>query len=226
MAKSSAKKTAAEPEARQKAGGGKPVPNGSPARSATIDLLYQVLETELGGVKVYQTALRCALNPDLRTEWQKYLAETRRHVDIARTLLESFGLDPEREVPARVPVRTIGQSLVFAMEQGLASGDPVAAQLTAADCVVEAETKDHQNWELVGRLAKASTGTAGDLLLAAYEAVEDEEDHHVYHSAGWARELWIEALGLPAVLPPPEEAQDVDNAREAAEAMNSRDAAV
>jgi hypothetical protein len=35
--------------------------------------------------------------------------------------------------------------------------------------------------------------------------VEDEEDEHLYHSAGWSRELWIDSLGLLAELPPPEE---------------------
>ncbi len=29
---------------------------------------------------------------------------------------------------------------------------------------------------------------------------------------GWARELWIESLGLKAVLPPPEEKKDVKSA--------------
>ncbi len=42
-------------------------------------------------------------------------------------------------------------------------------------------------------------------LKAAFEEVEDQEDEHLYHSTGRARELWIESLGLPAVLPPPEE---------------------
>ena len=30
------------------------------------DLLYQALETEQGGVEVYKTALRCAVNEDLK----------------------------------------------------------------------------------------------------------------------------------------------------------------
>ena len=29
-----------------------------------IELLYQALETELGGVQVYTTALRCAVNDE------------------------------------------------------------------------------------------------------------------------------------------------------------------
>jgi hypothetical protein len=30
------------------------------------------------------------------------------------------------------------------------------------------------------------------------------EDEHRYHTTGWGRELRIEALGIPAVIPPPE----------------------
>ena len=35
-----------------------------------VELLQQMLETELGGVKIYQTALECARNPKLREEWE------------------------------------------------------------------------------------------------------------------------------------------------------------
>jgi hypothetical protein len=69
--------------------------------------------------------------------------------------------------------------------------------------VVLAETKDHQNWELIGHLAEHGQGPETSALKAAFEAVEQEEDHHLYHTKGFARELWIESLGLPAVLPPP-----------------------
>lgn len=53
--------------------------------------------------------------------------------------------------------------------------------------------------------------------------MEDEEDEHLYHSTGWSRELWIDALGLPAVLPPPEEEKDVTSAMEAARAKKERE---
>ena len=43
-------------------------------------LLYQMMETEKGGVKIYTTALQCALNEDLKEEWTKYLEETRRRL--------------------------------------------------------------------------------------------------------------------------------------------------
>ena len=60
------------------------------------------------------------------------------------------------------------------------------------------------------------------MLKPAYEQVEDEEDEHLYHTTGWTRELWIQALGMPAVLPPPEEVKKVETAIEAAQAKKSR----
>jgi hypothetical protein len=93
----------------------------------------------------------------------------------------------------------------------------------AAECVVLAETKDHQNWELIGHLAEHGQGPETSALKAAFEAVEQEEDHHVYHTKGFARELWIESLGLPAVLPPPEERKNVETAIGASRAEHQRD---
>lgn len=195
---------------------------GAKNQEGLTNLLYQVLETELGGVQVYRTALQCAVNEELRGEWEKYLNETERHVEVARGMLEKLGLDPDTEMPGRAIVRHIGQSLVAAMEKAREAGKPEEAQLVAAECVVEAETKDHLNWELVGVLAEKTKGDVGKILREAYDEVEKEEDHHLYHSTGWARELWIESLGLPAVLPPPEEEKNVETAIGAARAKNAR----
>jgi rubrerythrin len=187
------------------------------------ELLYQALETELGGVQVYKTALRCAVNDDLREEWQKYLDETENHVRIVSTVFDELGLDPEVETPGREVVRFKGQSLIKSMEMALATGNPDAAQLVAAEAVVDAEIKDHANWELIGRIAEKATGKMASVLKEAYEQVEEEEDHHLYHTQGWTRELWIESLGMPAVLPPPEEQKTVATAIGAARAEQSRE---
>src|SRR5437763_14303690 len=111
------------------------------------ELLYQALETEMGGVQVYETALRCVLHDDLKKEWSEYHEQTTEHVQIVRGLLEVFGLDPDEEPPGRKVVRHIGESLVKAMEMALNEGPPEAAELVAAECVTLAETKDHQNRE-------------------------------------------------------------------------------
>jgi rubrerythrin len=187
------------------------------------DLLLQSLEHEMGGVKVYETALECAVNDELREEWTKYLAETRTHVDTLRNVCAAFGLDPDEDVPSRKVVRTIGTSLVKAMEGALDTGDSEAAELVACEAVVLAETKDHMDWELLSACADELTGAARKALKSACEEVEDQEDAHLYHTKGWCRELWLQSLGLPAVLPPPEEEKDVKTAADAARAEQSAD---
>jgi hypothetical protein len=186
------------------------------------ELLYEALETELGGVQVYTTALRCAINDELKEEWQEYLDQTKNHVQIVQDTMETLGLDPEVETPGRKVVRHIGESLVAAMEMALSEGEPEAAQIVAAECVVLAETKDHLNWELIGEAAKKAKGDTAKALKEAHEEVEEEEDEHLYHTQGWTRELWIQNLGMPAVLPPPEEVKDVVTAIGAARAKHAR----
>ncbi len=187
------------------------------------ELLYQALETEIGGQQVYEAAIRCAQNADLQEEWTKYLDETRTHEEILRETFGRIGLDAAKETPGRAVIRFKGQGLVQAMAMALKDGGPAAAQLVAAECVVEAETKDHQNWELIGKVAEHLEGDTATALAEAHAKVEDQEDQHLYHTMGWARELWIESLGMPAVLPPPEEEKNVKTAIGAARAKLSRE---
>jgi hypothetical protein len=175
------------------------------------ELLFQALETEQGGVQVYKKALECVVNDELKKEWQEYLEQTQQHEQILLGVFDKLGLDSTAETPGREVVRHKGESLVAAMEMARGAGNPQAAQLVAAECVVEAETKDHMNWELIGLLAQETE-----------DEVEDEEDEHLYHTMGWARELWIESLGMPAVLPPPEEEKEVKTAIGAARAKLAR----
>ncbi len=186
------------------------------------ELMYQALETEIGGQEVYKAAIGCAQNKELKEEWQKYLKETENHERILRSTFERIGLDAEIDTPGRSVLRAKAEALVQSMKAALQDGGPIAAQLVAAECVVEAETKDHQNWELIGELAEALDGEKAKALREAFEEVEEEEDQHLYHTMGWARELWMETLGLPAVLPPPEEEKMVTTAIGAARAKQSR----
>ena len=186
------------------------------------ELLYQALETELGGVQVYTTAIRCAENDELKEEWEEYLEQTKTHVTIMEDVLTKLDLDINEETPGRKVVRTIGETLVETMEMALAEGKPGAAQLVACEAVVLAETKDHQNWHLIGEVAKKVKGDVAKVLKEAHQQVEHEEDEHLYHTKGWCRELWIESLGMKAVLPPPEEVKDVETAIGAARADKAR----
>jgi rubrerythrin len=187
------------------------------------DLLLQALETEMGGVQIYTTALKCVVNKDLRNEWEEYLEQTQHHVEVVRQLLEDFSFDPEKMTPSREVVHHLGGSLVEAMQMAKANAPAEAAEIVACECVVLAETKDHSNWELLRQCAQKTKGSEAKALKTACDEVEEEEDEHLYHSKGWCRELAIAALGMKAVLPPPEEEKDVKTAIGAARAQQSRE---
>jgi len=182
------------------------------------ELLLQSLEVEMGGIRIYETALRCVANDDLRKEWEDYLQDTRTHEAILRETCEALDIDPEEETPGRAIARHLAMALVDAMEQAIATGKPGAAELVACECVTLAETKDHFDWELIGRCAEKLKGAQGKALKDAYEQVEDEEDEHLYHTKGWWRELWLQSLGMKVSLPPPEEREHVTTAVAAARA--------
>ena len=185
------------------------------------ELVYQALETELGGVKVYEAAVGVAVDEELRGEWEEYLEQTRHHVEVVQELIQKLGLDADKETPGREVVRSIGQCLVQAIETAQRGGKPEHAELVAAECVTLAETKDHLNWSLLSELARTGFEWAGPIKEACDE-VEDEEDEHLYHTMGWTRELWIHGLGLPSALPPPEEELDVKSMAGAARAKAQR----
>ena len=185
------------------------------------NLILQALEHEKGGLKVYQTAIKCAVNDDLREEWEEYLDETRAHVEKLTAVCRGLEIDASAETPDRKIVRHLGGALVEAMEMALKSDTPEAAELVACECVVFAETKDHLNWELIGKCAKKLKGESAKVVEEAYGEIEEQEDEHLYHSHGWCRELWIQSLGMKAVLPPPEERKHVKTAIGASRAQQA-----
>ncbi len=195
----------------------------SPKTEQIHELLYQALETEIGGQAVYKQAIECADQPDFKKEMEKYLAETQDHERILKEVFEKVGLDPATDSPGRQVIKAKAESLVAAMKTALQQAGKPAAQLTAAESVVEAESKDHQNWEIIGELIKHVDGDMASALKEAYEQVEEQEDMHLYHTMGWARELWLDSLGLPAVIPPPEEEKSVTTMIGASRARQQRE---
>ena len=190
--------------------------------SQVKELLLQALETELGGVQVYTTAVACAVDERLRREWEEYLEQTRQHVERLEELCRAFDVDTEEESPGRLVVRHLGESLVVAMDLATDAGDKQAAQLVATECVVLAETKDHASWELLGELAGRLSGRQAQLLEQAHEQIAEEEDEHLDHARAWSRELWFDSLGMTAVLPPPEEERELRPAAGARRAKATR----
>jgi len=98
-----------------------------------VELLLQSLENEKGGVQVYETALQCAINEDLKEEWEKYHEETANHVRVLTQTCEGIGIDPNQVTPGRTLVRKMGASLVAAMTEALNSASPKAQNWSHAN---------------------------------------------------------------------------------------------
>jgi rubrerythrin len=186
------------------------------------ELILQSLEHERGGVKIYEAALKCVQNEDLKEEMERYHQETEHHVQVLHDVCSQMQLDPEEQSPGRKIVHDMGLGYVAAIQAAGAAGDPAAAEIVACECVALAEQTDHSNWELIGEVSKKLDGADGKALKEAYKEVEDQEDEHYYHSKGWLRELSLQSLGLKAVLPPPEERKHVKTAIGAARAEQER----
>ena len=84
-----------------------------------------------------------------------------------------------------------------------------------ARCTCQA---DRQIGALLRRDAAKKRQVAAARVLSSLTRRMLEEDEHLYHTAGWCRELWLKSLGLKAVLPPPEEKKHVTSAIGAARA--------
>jgi hypothetical protein len=153
------------------------------------------------------------INPDVKKEGEEYHQQTQNHVRVVLGVMQKLGIDPDQDTPGREVVRHIGESLVAAMAMALDNApEREATEIVACECVVLAETKDHLSWELIHEVAEKAKDQSREALKAAYEEIEEQEDEHLYHTNGWGRELWIKSLGMPAVLPPPEEEKEVKTA--------------
>lgn len=178
-------------------------------RTHAESLLYQALETELGGKDVYATALDAAQNEDLREEWRQYREQTVSHHERLLRVFAALELDPDKESAGRKIIRHKAQGLVKAMTMAMEELSAAEAQLVAGECVVEAETKDHLNWSLLEHIVEEGPEDFAEALRDAVQDVVGEESEHLFHTQGWTRELWLEHLGFDAALPPPEEEKSV-----------------
>ena len=185
------------------------------------ELLIQSLEHERGGVLVYETAVRCAVDEDLREEWAKYLEQTRRHVaNSRRRVCEAFETRPGADVagprdrawPRRRARRGDGE--------GAGRGQPDAAAARRERVRRACRDQGSRRLGAARRSApKSSKATRQAALKAACEEVEDQEDEHLYHTKGWSRELWLDSLGLEgraAAARGAQARQDGDRCREGA----------
>lgn len=166
------------------------------------ELLLQALEAETGNAAVLSMALRCALNPELRRSWRDLLEYSRRRERTLVSVFQQLDLNPCSRTTGRRIAGQLTGALLDALGEALESGDMEAAQVVAAECVELAAVRIQRTWELIGHVAHVSPDEAGRTLDTAFDAAPRDEGE-LFRHRGWTRELWIQSLGLPAVVPPP-----------------------
>ncbi|MCM2550431.1 hypothetical protein [Burkholderia glumae] len=174
-------------------------------REGLHQLLYQARETSLRAAAVYEAALACAARDELAEEWRAHRDAARRRAQVFGTAFDALGLDADATSHGRTAAAALGKSLLEVIAYAAQGDDRAAALRVAAECVLLIETKDQLNRTLLGIAAERITGPVAQVLKDLVEAIEADGEPRALHARGWSRELWLDALGLAAVLPPPEE---------------------
>jgi rubrerythrin len=159
------------------------VSSSSISHEMLLNKLSEFLAVEKGGVKLYETALQIVQDSEVSAKLSEFLDQTRKHETILIRLIRDLGGDPEWMSPGARLAEQKAQALLSTMTHpdGLSGG---AVEINALENIVLAETKDHADWEMIGKIARRSDDAkVRDVLKPAVNEVEPEENEHL----SWAK---------------------------------------
>jgi rubrerythrin len=157
------------------------------------ELLSEFLAVEMGGQALYERALELVSDTEVRTKFRQFLKQTINHQKVLTDLIRKLGGNPRMQSPGAKAAAAKAQGLLRTMGRAGLSKD--AAQLNAIENIVLAETKDHADWELLGKIARQTNDShLREVLGPAVETVEQEEDEHLNWTRKKLGELHMEAL--------------------------------
>jgi rubrerythrin len=165
--------------------------NAEISNSHMMNLLSEFLAVEMGGEKLYVKALTLVFDPEVKSKFKEYLDQTRHHQKVLTDIIKRLGGNPKMQSPTAKLAAEKGQALLRSMiKSGLSKEQK---QLNAMENIVLAETKDHSDWELLGKIARQTNdGQLRDVLTPAVKEVEDQEDEHL----NWTRTKMAELAML------------------------------
>ena len=161
-----------------------------------LEPLLQTLETELGGVVLYATALKAVQHYDLRSEFEWNLDQSGRHLEIVYELFDSLKLNRDEETPGRLVSRHLNESLIDAMDIARLTLRADAAEAVACECAMVAQSRENQSWDLLTQIGRADTSA-----VAIRRACSQINEHEPGPATGRSRcrELWLASLGVPSL---------------------------
>lgn len=158
-----------------------------------MEVLSEFLAVELGGQKLYEKALGLVSDSEVRTKFREFHRQTIKHQKVLADVIHRLGGNTRAQSPTAKVATQKAQALLSSMDSAGLSKDQ--AELNAIENIVLAETKDHTDWELIGKIARQATDDRlREILGAAASEVEQEEDEHLNWTRKKLGELQMEAL--------------------------------
>jgi rubrerythrin len=147
--------------------------------SFLADFLSGVLTHERCGRQLYRSCVARSADPELRSKYEEFGAQTERHVEILEQLITDAGGSPMYVGPTARAVLGSDTNLLESTFVLSGSVDLVTAELAMLDAVFLAESMDHANWTLLAQLAAQLDDTpwAEPLRAAVDEVLEQEAEH-------------------------------------------------
>ncbi len=162
-------------------------------KSTLMDVLSEFLAVEMGGQKLYEKALTLVSDSEVKTKFREFLRQTIKHQKVLTDVIHQLDGNTRTQSAGAKVATEKAQALLRSMEGNGLSKDQ--AELNAIENIVLAETKDHADWELIGKIARQSNDDRlREVLGAAASEVEQEEDEHLNWTRKKLGELQMEAL--------------------------------
>jgi rubrerythrin len=182
-------------------------------RAALINKLSEFLAVEKGGVKLYDAALSCVQDAEIKKKFKEFHKQTIRHVEIVTGIIHKLGGNPSFMSREARLAEQKAEALLATMKRGVRS--PMD-EINAVENIVIAETKDHADWELLGKIARQTDDRKlAAILRPAVSEVEAQEDEHLNWSKSTMADLAMRVLNQKAKAPRPEKLAHDGNGRRA-----------
>src|SRR3984957_14504310 len=162
-------------------------------RSTLMEVLSEFLAVETGGQKLYEKALGLDSDSEVRSKFHEFHRQTIKHQKVLTDVINKLGGNTRTQSPGAKVATEKAQALLRSMDGNGLSKDQT--ELNAIENIVLAETKDHADWELMGKIARQSNDDRlREVLGAAASEVEQEEDEHLNWTRKKLGELQMEVL--------------------------------
>jgi ferritin-like metal-binding protein YciE len=163
--------------------------------AAFADVLSAVLAHERCGRHLYRSCARRTRLPDLERAFEEFGAQTERHVEILEEVITGSGGNPNYVSPMARAVEGADSKLLESTYVLAGSIDPATAEISLVDAVFLAESMDHANWQLLGKLVRMMPeGAQRTALEQAVAEVEEQEDEHLAWATQTKQQLITQLL--------------------------------